>query len=82
MVMRTDVGFTLVLREVWHILEVCQNLVSILALDKAGYWSNFGHGKWKLSGGSSVIEEEFSLSKLLVGPLVSRSRSNPFNPDG
>ena len=37
MTMRTDVGCTLILREVRHIIEVCHNLVSIPALDKAGY---------------------------------------------
>ena len=43
--LQTDVGCTLVLREVRHISEVCHNLVSILTLDKAEYWSSFGHGK-------------------------------------
>ena len=53
--MKTDVGCTLVLKEVRHVLDLRLNLISGLALDRDGYVSMFGQGAWKLSRGSMTV---------------------------
>ena len=52
--LKTDVGCTLVLRDVRHIPDLRLNLMSTGRLDVAGYQSWFVGGHWKLIKGSMI----------------------------
>lgn len=52
---QTNVGCTLTLKDVRHVPDLRLNLISVHALDRAGCYSSFGDGKWKLSKGSMII---------------------------
>jgi transposase InsO family protein len=51
----TNTGYTLKLKDVRHIPDMRLNLISISVLDKEGYESHLGNGKWKLFKGSLVF---------------------------
>uniref|UniRef100_A0A2N9HS85 Integrase catalytic domain-containing protein n=1 Tax=Fagus sylvatica TaxID=28930 RepID=A0A2N9HS85_FAGSY len=51
----TNTGYTLKLKDVRHIPDMHLNLISISVLDKEGYESHLGNGKWKLFKGSLVF---------------------------
>ena len=51
----TNVGCTLVLKDVRHVPDLRLNLMSGLALDRQGYVSQFGENAWKLTRGSLVV---------------------------
>lgn len=51
----TNVGCTLILKDVRHRLDLCLNLIFELVLDRDGYESYFGNGAWKLAKGSLVV---------------------------
>ena len=51
----TNMGCRLTLKDVRHVSNLRLNLMSGLALDKQGYESHFGKGKWKLIEGSLVV---------------------------
>ena len=46
---RANTGYTLILKDVRHVLEICLNLISTHVLNKEGYGSYFRDGKWRLS---------------------------------
>ena len=50
----TNVGCTLALKDKRHVPDMCLNLISIHALDKARFESYFGNSRWKLTKGSVV----------------------------
>ena len=52
---QTDVGCTMTLKDVRHILNLKLNLISGTSLDRARYESYFGNGRWKLTKGSLII---------------------------
>jgi hypothetical protein len=51
----TNTGYTLKLKDVRHIPDMRLNLISISVLDKEGYESHLGNGKWKLFKRSLVF---------------------------
>ena len=51
----TNTKYTLKLKDVRHILDMCLNLIYVSVLDKKGYESHLGNGKWKLFKGSLVF---------------------------
>ena len=55
MCMRTNVGSTLILKNVRHVPDLRMNVLSALALDRAGYCNHLGNGRWKLSKGLLVV---------------------------
>ncbi|KAF7833347.1 Retrovirus-related Pol polyprotein from transposon TNT 1-94 [Senna tora] len=56
-VLNLDSGFQLVLRDTFYIPSFTRNLVSISALDKAGYCFNFGNNKVDIFYNSKMIGE-------------------------
>lgn len=54
-ILLTENGNKLVLKEVRHVPEMRLNLISAGKLDDAGMNNQFGGGKWKLSRGSMVV---------------------------
>ena len=46
---RANTGYTLILEDVRHVLNIRLNLISIHLLDKEGYGNYFHDGKWRLS---------------------------------
>ena len=52
---KTNIGYTLELKNVRHVLDMHLNLISTHILDKEGYDNYFGDGKWRLSKGSLVL---------------------------
>ena len=46
---RANTGYTLILKDVRHVLDIRLNLISIHVLDKEGYDNYFCYGKWRLS---------------------------------
>ena len=51
---KTNVGCTLMLKDVRHVPDLTMNVFSILAMDRAGYCNHLGNGRWKLSKGLLV----------------------------
>ena len=49
MCIKTNVGCMLILKDVWHVLDLRMNVLSTLALDQAGYSNHLSNGRWKLS---------------------------------
>ena len=64
----TNTGYTLTLKNVWHVLHMRLNLISNHILDKESYGNYFGDGQWRLFRGSLVLArgkfffETFTLS--------------------
>ena len=54
-VLQTNTGCRLILRDVRHVPEIRLNLISAGKLDDEGYSSHFGDGKWKLTNGSLIV---------------------------
>jgi hypothetical protein len=52
---KTNVGFTMMLKNVRHVPDLCFNLISIPVMDRAGYCNHLGNGRWKLAKGPMVV---------------------------
>ena len=52
---RTNTGYTLILKDVRHVPDIRLNLISTHVLDKEGYGNYFCGEKWRLSKGSLVF---------------------------
>ena len=52
---RTNIGYTITLKDVRHVPDIRLNLFSGIAFDKEGYDSHFGNGTWKLTKGSIIV---------------------------
>jgi hypothetical protein len=52
---KTNVGFTVMLKNVRHVPDLCFNLISTPVMDRAGYCNHLGNGRWKLAKGPMVI---------------------------
>ncbi|GKV15591.1 hypothetical protein SLEP1_g26368 [Rubroshorea leprosula] len=52
---QTNVGCTLTLKNVRHVLDMRMNLLFAKALDEEGYAPYFRNGNWKLTKGSMVV---------------------------
>ena len=51
----TNVGSTIKLKDVQHVLDLKMNVFSTLAMDRAAYCNYLGNGRWKLTKGSLVV---------------------------
>lgn len=54
---KTNLGCTLLLKDVRHVPDLPINLISVFALDRDGYENHFANQKWRLTKGSLVIEK-------------------------
>ena len=54
-ILETDMGAKITLKDVHHVMEIRMHLISTGALDDDGYHNHFGGGKWKLTKGSLVV---------------------------
>jgi len=52
---QTNTSFTLILKDVRHVLDLRLNLIFVHALDLAGFQNNFGDEKWKPTKGSLMV---------------------------
>jgi hypothetical protein len=52
---KTNVGCTVMLKNVRHVLDLHFNLISIPAMDWAGYCNHLDNGRWKLTKGPLVV---------------------------
>jgi hypothetical protein len=52
---KTNVGFTVILKNMQHVPDLCFNLISIPVMDRAGYYNHLGNGRWKLAKGPMVV---------------------------
>jgi hypothetical protein len=52
---KTNVGFTVMLKNVRHVPNLCFNLISTPFMDRAGYCNHLGNGRWKLAKGPMVV---------------------------
>ena len=48
---KTNVGCMLILKDVRHVPDLRMNVLSTLAMDRAGYCNHLGNERWKLSKG-------------------------------
>ena len=48
MCIKTNVGYMLIFKNVRHVPDLRMNVLSTLALDRAGYSNHLGNGRWKL----------------------------------
>ena len=55
MCIETNVGSTMMLKDVQHVPNLRMNMFSTLAMDRAGYCNYLGNGRWKLTKGSLVV---------------------------
>jgi len=51
----TNVGSTMMLKDVRHVPNLRMNMFSTLAMDRAGYCNYLGNGGWKLTKGPLVV---------------------------
>ncbi|KAH0720560.1 hypothetical protein KY284_005590 [Solanum tuberosum] len=61
---KTNVGCTLVLKDVRHIPDLRMNLISGVALDRDGYENYFANQKWRLTKGELVIAKRVARGTL------------------
>ena len=61
---RANIGYTMILKDVRHVLNIHQNLISTHVFDKEGYGNYFHDGKWRRSKGSLVFAREKICCKL------------------
>ena len=54
-VLVSDIGSKLILRDVRHVPDIPLNIISTGKLDDEGYESYFGGGQWKLTKDSLII---------------------------
>ena len=52
---KTNVGFTVMLKNVRHVPDLCFNLISTPVMDRADYCNHLGNGRWKLAKGPMVV---------------------------
>ena len=53
----TNVGSTMMLKDVRHVPDLRMNVFSTLAMDQAGYCNYLGKGRWKLTKGPLVVSK-------------------------
>ena len=51
----TNVGSTMMLKDVRHVPDLRMNVFSTLVMDRAGYCNYLGNGRWKLTKGPLVV---------------------------
>ena len=51
----TNVGSTVILKDLQHVLDLMMNAFSTFAMNRAGYCNHLGNRRWKLTKGSLII---------------------------
>ena len=81
-ILTTDMGCKLVLKDVRHVPDIRLNIISAGKLDDEGYTNSFGEGKWKLIKGSLVLAKCLKQNSLYVlHVVVSGGEVNVANKD-
>jgi hypothetical protein len=52
---KTNVGFTVMLKNVRHVPDLCFNFISTPIMDQVGYCNHLGNGRWKITKGPMVV---------------------------
>ena len=52
---KTNVGSTMILKDVRDFLDLRMDMVSTLAIDRVSYCKHLGNGRWKLTKGSLIV---------------------------
>ena len=52
---KTNVGSTMMLKDVQHVLDLMMNVFSTLAMDRVDYCNYLSNGRWKLTKGPLVV---------------------------
>ena len=55
MCIETNVGSTMMLKDVQHVLDLRMNVFFTLVMDQVGYCNHLENGRWKLIKGSLVV---------------------------
>ena len=55
MCIETNVGSTMMLKDVQHVLDLRMNVFFTLIMDQVDYCNHHGNGRWKLIKGSLVV---------------------------
>ena len=53
----TNVGSTMMLKDVRHVSDLRMNVFSTLAMDRASYCNYLGNGRWKLTKGHWLLQK-------------------------
>ena len=56
----TNVGSTMMLKDMQHVPDLRMNVFSILAMDRVGYCNYLGNGRWQLTKGSVVVARGYA----------------------
>ena len=56
----TNVGSTVMLKDMQHVSDLRMNVFSILAMDRVAYCNYLGNGRWQLTKGSVVIARGYA----------------------
>ena len=56
----TNVGSTMMLKDMQHVQDLRMNVFSILAMDRVGYCNYLGNGRWQLTKGSVVVARGYA----------------------
>ena len=56
----TNVGSTVMLKDVRHVPHLRMNVFSTLAMDRVGYCNHLGNRRWKLTKGSLVVARRYA----------------------
>lgn len=74
--LQTELGYTLMLKKVWHVLQDCLNVISTGQLENEGYNNEFNNWRWNHSKGSLIMvcrEKTYTLYKMRAKFCLGRS---------
>ena len=78
---QTNIGCTLTLKDMRHVLDLHLNLIFVHTLDLAEYHSDFGDAKWKLSKGSMIVARGMVYNTLYKTQVKQIGRLNVVEDD-
>ncbi|KAK6145814.1 hypothetical protein DH2020_019683 [Rehmannia glutinosa] len=76
-ILNTDTGSRLTLKDVRHIPDIRLNIISTGKLDDVGYDNHFGEGKWKLTKGSLIVAKGQKQNSLYGLEVLTRKKLLP-----
>ncbi|KAK4434907.1 Retrovirus-related Pol polyprotein from transposon TNT 1-94 [Sesamum alatum] len=75
-ILSSNLGCQLILKDVRHVPDMCLNLISVGKLKDDGFESHYGNGKWKLTKGNLVVARGIKEGSL-IGPLKTKKPEKP-----
>ena len=72
----TNVGSTMMLKDMQHVPDLRMNVFSILAMDRVGYCNYLGNGRWQLTKGSVVVARGYAYCSMYKTHVRSIRRSS------